>query len=525
MARAEKRTVARQMLTWQLVIVLVVVVGGIVLAYFDARADSRTTARDRALDVSLTVAAAPTVSRALDDADPSAMLQAYAERVRIATDTDFVTIMSPTGIRYTHPDPANIGGKFLGHIEEAAQGIATTENYTGTLGPSVRAVVPVEVGGTVRGLVSVGITNEKVDRQVLDALPRIIVAALGVGAFGTVGAWLVNRRLRRQTHGLGEQEITRMYEYYDAVLRAVREGLLLLDQRGNLTLINDEAGRLLGLDGSAVGTPLSGLGVEPGLVAALSAGEMLHDEVYVVGDRVLVVNQAPAQWDGRELGSVVTLRDRTELQGVTAELDTVRGLAEALRAQNHESSNRMHTVVSLIEIGRVEEAIQFATRELDASRRLADHMVESIDEPVIAALLLGKTTQSVERGVQLVIEPSSTVTGLAVTPHDAVTLLGNLLDNAIDAAQSSDDRTVRITLTSSPESLRVVVEDSGGGVAPDDRDAVFVRGWSTKTHDGAGRGIGLALVGQVVRRHGGTATVGESELGGARFDVRIGDLT
>ena len=523
MARAGERTVARQMLLWQLAVVLVLVGGGVALAWVDARGDSRAEARDRALDISLAVAAAPTVREAFDSPDPSSILQPYAERVRRVTDTDFVTIMSPTGIRYSHPDPDNIGKKFLGHIDEAAQGRAITENYTGTLGPSVRAVVPVEVDGTVRGLVSIGIKNERVNQQVLAALPRIIGAALVVGALGAVGAWIASRRLRRQTHGLGEREITRMYEYYDAVLRAVREGLLLIDQRGRLTLMNDEARRLLDLDDSATGAQVSQLGLEPALVAALSGGA-LHDAVHVVGDRVLVVNQAPASWDGRVVGSVVTLRDRTELQDVTAELDTVRGLADALRAQNHESANRMHTMVSLIEIGRPEEAVDFATRELDLARQLADHLVEQVEEPVVAALLLGKTTQAVERGVELVIGPSTSVTGLLLTPHEVVTLLGNLLDNAIDAAQASVARQVRLTMISSSSGLSLTVEDSGSGVDDADRDAVFVRGWSTKTSDhAAGRGVGLALVGQVVRRRGGTATVATSELGGARFDVLIGD--
>ncbi|NRQ48226.1 sensor histidine kinase [Aeromicrobium sp. YC3-14] len=510
------------MLVWQLAVVLVIVVGGTALAWLDARSDSTAAASARALDISLAVAAAPTVRDAFADADPSAVLQPYAERVRGATGTDFVTIMSPTGTRYSHPDPANIGRKFLGHIDEAAQGQAITEKYTGTLGPSVRAVVPVTVDGTVRGLVSVGITNRKVDRQVLEALPRIIAAALGVGLLGTLGAWAASRRLRRQTHGLGEREITRMYEYYDAVLRAVREGLLLLDHDGRLTLMNDEAARLLDLDESATGLGLAGLGLEPGLVAALSGGA-LHDSVHVVGDRVLVVNQAPARWEGREVGSVVTLRDRTELQGVTAELDTVRGLADALRAQNHESANRLHTMVSLIEIGRPEEAIDFATRELDVARRLADHLVESIEEPVVAALLLGKTTQAVERGVDLELAPTTSVTGMTLTPHEAVTLVGNLLDNAIDAAQASVGRRVRLSMTSTPTSLDLVVEDSGPGIEPADRESVFVRGWSTKSDDETeGHGIGLALVGQVVRRHDGTATIGTSDLGGARFAIRIG---
>jgi sensor histidine kinase regulating citrate/malate metabolism len=237
---------------------------------------------------------------------------------------------------------------------------------------------------------------------------------------------------------------------------------------------------------------------------------------------VLPANQAPAHRAARALGTVVTLRDRTEQQTVTAELDTVRGLAEALRAQNHESSNRMHTMVSLIEIGRTEEAIDFATRELDVARRLTDRMVEAIDEPVVAALLLGKSAQAAERGVTLTIEPDTKVTGLATTPHEAVTILGNLIDNAIDAAQSSDERQVSVTISSTTQLLHVRVEDSGPGIEPQDRETVFVRGWSTKADEGSGRGIGLALVGQLVRRHGGEATIGESPLGGAAFDVRIG---
>ncbi len=386
----------------------------------------------------------------------------------------------------------------------------------------MRAVVPIKADGEVRGLVSVGITTERVDDEVVEVIPRIIAAALAIGLLGAVGAALANRRLRRQTHGLGEQEITRMYEYYDAVLRAVREGLLLLDPAGRLTLMNDEASRLLDLDTSFVGSTIDRLGLEPALVAELTSGRSLQDAVHVVGDRVLVVNQAPAHWDGRDVGSVVTLRDRTELQSVTAELDTVRGLAEALRAQNHESSNRMHTMVSLIEIGRTQEAIDFATRELDVARRLTDRMVEAIDEPVVAALLLGKSAQAAERGVTLTIEPDTKVTGLATTAHEAVTILGNLIDNAIDAAQSSDDRQVSVTITSTTQQLHVRVEDSGPGIEPQDRETVFVRGWSTKTDEGSGRGIGLALVGQLVRRHGGEATIGESPLGGATFDVRIG---
>lgn len=518
-----ERTVARQILALQLAVVLALVVGGVVLAWLDARHDSGDSARDRVVAVAVSVADAPTVRNALKTSEPSTVLQPYAEEVRRDSATDFVVIMNRQGIRYSHPNPDNIGKKFVGHTAEALGGRRITEEFVGTLGPSVRTVVPVRDGGDIVGLVSVGITTERVQDQVVDALPRILAAAALVGAVGVLGASLISRRLRKQTHGLGEAEITRMYEYYDAVLRAVREGLLLLDQRGRITLMNDEAKRLLGVDDSAIGKDFGALGLNPGMAAALATGEPLNDDIHLVADRVLVVNHASASWEGHDVGSVVTLRDHTDLQAVTAELDTLKGLADTLRSQNHESSNRLHTMVSLIEIGKPEAAVDFATRELELAQQFTDRMVESVDEPVIAALLLGKMAQAAERGVELTFDPDSHITGIPVTPADAVTILGNLIDNALDAAQGSTGRHVSVRIDSTDTSFHARIEDSGSGVPAADRDQVFVRGWSTKSkHDGLGRGLGLGLAGQAVRRYAGDIEVTSSDMGGARFDVVIG---
>lgn len=523
MARQRERTVARQILTLQLAVVLTLVLGGVLLAWLDARHDSSETARKRVVGVAVAVADSPTVRTALASPSPSQILQPYAEEVRRDSATDFVVIMDPAGIRFSHPNPANIGKKFVGHTAAALAGGRIVEEYKGTLGPSVRTVVPVRDGTRIIGLVSVGITSQRVQEQVLSALPRILLGAGLVGAIGAIGASLISRRLRQQTHGLGENEITRMYEYYDAVLRAVREGLMLLDQKGRITLMNDEARRLLDIDDSAIGKNIAELGLSPGLAASLAAGETLDDDIHLVADRVLVINHAPARWNGRDVGSVVTLRDRTDLQSVTAELDTVKGLADTLRAQNHESSNRLHTMVSLIEIGKPEAAIEFATRELALAQQFTDRMVESVDEPVVAALLLGKMAQAAERGVELTVDPESNVTGMPLAPADAVTVLGNLIDNALDAAQTSSDRRVLIRIESSQHSFHASIDDSGPGIAPTDRDQVFVRGWSTKTGaESIGHGIGLALAAQVVRRNRGEITVTDSQLGGAHFEVAIG---
>jgi two-component system, CitB family, sensor kinase len=519
--------VARQILLLQVLMVVVVVAGAVALAYADARDTQIAGARDRALAVAVSVADTPQVRRALGTADPSASIQPFAERVRRDSHTDFVVVMSLHRIRYSHPDPAQIGGRFIGDLGGAPQGRPFTQEYTGTLGPSMRAVVPVYAAGAgsrVVALVSVGITMQRIQDALADRLPPIALASAVILAVGLLGAWLISRRLRRQTHGMGEGEITRMYEYYDAVLHAVREGLLLVDTEGRVQLVNREASRLLDLDDSVLGRPVAELGLPESLTRAVLSTDRRPDKIPLVDDAVLVVNVAPAQWQGREVGSVVTLRDHTEIQAVAGELDTVRGLAESLRSQNHEAANRLHTVVSLVEMGRTEDALDFATEELEVAQLLTDRVVGSVADPVVSALLLGKTAQAAERGVQLRLGDSTEVTGLPVEQRDAVTILGNLIDNAMDAVGEVAARVIVVDVTGSPTSLCVRVADSGAGLSTAAAEQVFERGWSTKTADGpVGRGLGLALVVQAVRKYDGHIEVGTSELGGAQFLVRIGE--
>jgi two-component system CitB family sensor kinase len=320
-----RRSLATQMLLLQLALVAVIVAGVLALAFADAQRDQRRQAEQTVLAVATTVADAPILDQALATPNPTTLLQPFAERVRADSHTDFVVVMSVTGIRYSHPDPAQIGGRFLGSIEQAARGEQYVEEYTGTLGPSVRSVVPVLRSGRVVALVSVGITTDAVERSVLPNVPGIVLAGLGVLALGAVGAWLIGRRLDRQTEGLAEDELRQMADYYDAVLHSVREGLLLLDRQQVVRLANDEAVRLLALPADAVGRPVSELGMPPALVDRLTAADAatdgVRDETLVAGDRVLVVNVSAARRQGRRLGSVVTLRDRTDLQRATGELD------------------------------------------------------------------------------------------------------------------------------------------------------------------------------------------------------------
>ncbi|MCY7401977.1 MAG: sensor histidine kinase [Nocardioides sp.] len=520
-----ERSVARQVLVLQLIAVLVLVVTALALATYDARSDIRASARDEAVSVAQAVARSPVLHEAMATADPSGLIQPYAEAVRVDTGVDFVVVMSTDRTRFSHPSPDRIGLAFIGNLGGAPEGEVYTEEYVGTLGPSIRAIVPVfatsEAGEAVVAMVSVGITLRQLDDLLVDEFGDIVVAALAVLVVGVLGAWLISHRLRRQTHGLGEREITRMYEYYRAVLHAVREGLLLIDLEGRVQLVNDEARRLLHLPDDVVGRSLDELGLPPALVRAAS-GERGADEVYVTGDHVIVASSSTALWEGREVGAVVTLRDHTELQSLTGELDVVRGLTESLRAQTHEAANRLHTVVSLIEMGRPEDAVEFVTGELQVAQMLTDQVVGAVGEPVVAALLLGKSAEAAERGVALTVTGELSAGESVVSTRDLVTVLGNLVDNALDAVARRADGRIAVHLESSEREVRLVVGDSGPGLSAEEAAHALERGWTTKADSGDGRGVGLALVSQVARRLGGGVTIGRSSLGGAELVVVLG---
>jgi sensor histidine kinase regulating citrate/malate metabolism len=515
-------SLARQLFALQVVVVTVLVLAGGMAAYLQARRSSQDATSARVLAVARSVAASPLIRSALSEPDPSAILQPYAERVRRDTGADFVVVMTTKGIRYSHPKPELIGKRFSGHIDAAVAGGVVLETYGGSFGPSERAVVPVlaDSNGKVVALVSVGVTRAAVARELAHQVPTLLIAGIAALLLAAGGSALVARRLRRQTHGLGPDELARMYEFYDAVLHAVREGLVLLDLDERLLLANDEARRLFDLPQDWAGHRLDELGLPAPMTEALAGGREVQDAIHLTSSRVLVVNQAPARWEGRELGTVLTLRDHTDLQALTGELDTARSLAEALRSQAHEAANRLHSVISLIELGRTDQALSFATAELALAQRLTDMVVGAVDEPVLAALLLGKAAEANERGVELEVDPASNVPEGVIPARDLVTMVGNLLDNAIDAAASAPAPR-RVGFSSWVEdapsgggvasTLVLQVSDTGSGLDDASAALAFTRGWSTKPQEPLnGHGLGLALVGQATRRHHGTVEVGRA---------------
>ncbi|MEV0245347.1 ATP-binding protein [Nocardia sp. NPDC050712] len=491
-------TLAGQAFVLQLIVITLVIGIGAVLAVLDARRTSDLTTEQEVIDVAVTVALVPGTADAVRSPDPTALLQPVTEAIRRQTGMDFIVVMALDRTRFTHTNPAQIGHPFSGTIDRALAGETFTETFTGTLGPSIRAVTPVrDESGAIIALVSAGVTRARISDEVGNQLPKIGSVALAGLLVAAAGSFLLSRRLRRQTHGLAPDELRVMYEQHDAVLHSIHEGLVVFGAGEDAEVVNDQARRLLDLPDGPVrraDLPLS--------MQRMSWG-VVRDEMHVTGDRILLVNQDIVQSGRRPLGTVMTIRDHTELRTVMGELDSVRGFAESLRAQAHESANRLHTVVTLVELGQHEEAVQFATAELELSQTLIDRLLADVGDPALAALLLGKVNQAAERGVELTIAEDTALDSTApLSAHEAVTLVGNLIDNAIDAAAGPDGAGgwVEVTVRQQDSALLLRVADSGPGMSAALFARAAERGYTTKSDH---HGLGLALVHRLVGRHDG----------------------
>lgn len=500
MSRWWPRSLAGQAIALQLLVIAVVVLAGSALALFDARQDGDEAAREQVIAIATALADSPSTAEAIESGRATEILQPVTEAVRTNTDIAFITIMAPDRTRFTHTDPQQIGGSYIGTIEPALRGETFSEVFTGTLGPSIRAVAPVRnESGQIVGLVSAGILQTSLADRWRAQFPTIAAVSLAALAISLAGVWLIRRRLLRQTHGLRPDELRVMYEHHDAILHSVSEGLIVLDRNG-VALVNDEARRLLGLGPGPVDS--SDL---PQFLRSFNPGA--RDEVHVTEDRVLVVNRAPVE-DGPRHSEVVTIRDRTELQGALGELNSLKVLTDTLRSQAHEAANKLHTIVTMVEMGRADEAVQFATNELELSQQLVDRLSSAVSEPALVALLLGKTAQADERGIELTITEDthlpSNADDVPLTGPEMVTVLGNLIDNAMDACDR-EDPWVEVTVSQDNGTLLIRVADSGAGMDAGTFEKAMERGYSTKGESNH-HGLGLALVAQVVNRHNGTLT-------------------
>lgn len=517
-------SLASQILALQLGIILGALIIGAAASYLLESRQLDQRYERRSLNIAQSVAGMPSVGDGLRDTDPSRTLQPLAEGIRKASGASFVVIAGANGVRYSHPTRSMIGKPIDEDFHTVLAGRPWIGVENGTLGVSARGKAPIFDGqGRVIGIVSVGFLEGTLSQQLAGTLPQLGFYVLVALALGIVGSLLLAQRLKRQTFGLEPGEIATLLETREASLHGIREGTVATDVEGRITLINDEACRLLRVSSEVVGRRLKDV-LPPGRVRDVLIGEATGvDEVVLAADRVLVVSRMPVVVRGRTIGYVATFRDRTELESLVRELDNARSVTEALRAQAHDFSNRLHTIAGLIELDRHDEAIQMATESSSVSQELTESLLERVGDPVLGALLLGKSAVAAERGVQFRLSPDSRLDGDAGHPRDLITVVGNLIDNALDAAaipSNGGPRWVEVSIHKADGEVIIQVHDSGPGIREGALAQIFSEGFTTKlAAPGSRRGLGLALVQQVAARRGGEVTVVNQ--GGALFTVRL----
>jgi two-component system CitB family sensor kinase len=520
------------------VVLLVVLLSAAVHAWLTYDRVGRE-AESQALTLARTVASDPSVqadvlaiSEQPGTPPPSELragpLMVAAEAARIRTGALFVVITDETGLRLAHPDPERLGEKVSTDPSEALSGQEITTRNTGTLGPSAGAKVPVYAPGTstVVGEVSVGYSMETVGQSVARDIGPVALTAAGALLAGVLASFLLRSRLQRLTLGLEPEEISTLVHDQVAVLQGVNDGVIGVSADGRISVFNAAAQRLLGLPDLA-GTPWADAPV-PAQLRSLTRPDAEEADALelVAGGQVLVASARKALHRREDLGWVVMLRDRTELQQLTRQLDAVGTMSTALRAQRHEFANQLHTIAGFMSIGQHQQARDYLARlAATGPLKFPVDQAELLQDPYLQAFVGAKGVEADERGVTLRIGPETLVRGQVTEPQDVTTVLGNLIDNAVNAAVagSSEERWVELEVLDEPHdgggTLHIVVADSGDGLGPGtDPEAVFAEGFTTAVGPVApgpirasgGQGLGLALARQLARRRGGDVKVLEA---------------
>jgi len=476
----------------------------------------------RALTLAQSISIMPDVVNLVEKGDPQRQLPGLALTIAEQTHASYIVITDKNGVRLSHPNPLLIGQRVT-DAQEALAGKSTTTFNNGSLGLSANGRTPIfDQAHHVVGIVSAGFLTTTFAGEIKHLQNSFIFLGFGIIFLGFVVAEILSRTLRNRRIENELSEVTSKYQEREAMLHAIKEGVITLSADRKIMLINDEAMRLLDLNETVVGQGISQV-LRPGRLLQLVQGEVSQgdDEILLNDKFSLRINTRPVRHLGRQIGYVVTLRDRTEHVGLLRELDSVTNLTNALRAQQHEYANRIHTISGLIELGRVDDAKKYLGEISSLDADLAERLNDTISNQTITALLLAKLAIAREKGVALEIDPKTSLDDLALDDNAQITVIGNLLDNAFDAVATIKDGRVTLTIEKSHGPYKVItVRDNGLGLPSPRPDIVFQDGFSTKLGaDSSHRGLGLAIVSRLVKQVGGSITCYTNH--GAVFVVEI----
>ncbi|TDL30831.1 two-component system sensor histidine kinase DcuS [Jeotgalibacillus sp. S-D1] len=520
----------RQISLRAIIIMLVMAVVAVSLATTDVlisrtiSEDTREEQEEKGLTLARLVAQQEEVQNGLLANDPS-LIQPYAERVRKTSGLLFVVVMDMEGIRLSHPDPSLIGESFEGNDEtKALAGEEYSSTSQGTLSPSLRTFTPVyDEAGEQIGVVAVGDSLTAIEQLIAESHWIILSSSVLGIAIGVAGAFLIAWYIRRILHGQEPAAIAKTFEERNRMLQSVREGIIAVDQEGIITLVNDSGRRLFaeaGLPKQPVGMRAEEFLPGTGLTRILATGEAERDEELHVNHLTFLINRMPLTVEKEIVGAISTFRDKTEVNALAEQLTGVKLYSEALRAQSHEMKNKLHVILGLLRTESYRDLktyiYQLTEHQFDQTERLT----QNIKDPVMVGFLIGKLSYAREKQVSI----SITCPDIIPPPsqdemkHHFITVLGNLIDNALDAAEESRKKNVSVKLTMENETLHIEVADSGPGIPKQLLGKIFEKAFSTKGDD---RGYGLYLVRTVVQELGGTMTVDSFANSGTTFHIEI----
>jgi CitB family two-component system sensor histidine kinase MalK len=480
---------------------------------------------EKAADIARIIARSSVVINGLTGKGSAAEVQAFTEEIRQVTNVEFIVVMDMNSIRLSHPNIGRIGEPFVGGDEGAVlAGQEYISEAIGTLGPSLRAFCPVYgPDGRQVGAVSVGILLDKVQQAVDQSRAGIYLAIL-IGLFvGIIGAIILAGNVKKTLFGLEPSAFARLMQERVAMLQSVREGIIAVDKDARITLVNGEGLRLMaraGLTGDPLGQDVETFVPNTRLKDILQTGVAEFDQEQDLGGLILLTNRVPVAVEGEIVGAIATFRDKTEIKQLAEQLTGVRNYAEALRSQAHEFMNKLHVILGMVRLECFDELTAYISDVAQQYQHEVGFVARRIKDPVLAGFLIGKLSRAREAGVELNLDEDSYLptTDDPAVIHELITISGNLVDNAFDAVEKSPRKKVDISLTCENEVLSLVVSDSGGGVPPEQRQDIFIQGYSTKAAD---RGMGLFLVRRSLDKLGGQIAVAAGPGGGARFTVKL----
>lgn len=532
------RSLAAQFLAFQLVVVAVVLVAVAAVSVAQSEGEFREIRGQRMITVAENMASTPIVRERTEQSPPDPFLARTlapeVDRAVALSGASLAEILNPDGTVRASSDPSRVGVRVDLGASRADEGRAWFGDIDIDGTHSLVGQVPIlSTDGDVLAVASVSEVYPSM-WALLGRAGESLLVYLGLGAaLGLVASWLLSRRIKRHTRGLEVAEIATLADHREALLHSIREGVIAVNNDGEITLLNDSAQDLLGVPDDAVGRRVDSVGIDPAVVAFLTSGEdgrdsthdaahdAAHDAVVATRTRVLALSRRAATSQGRRFGTVTTMRDSTELAALQGQLSSHKSVTDTLRAQTHEFANQLHTISGLVQLGEY-DAVRDLVGTLTRRRaEISDAVTQRIADPAVAALLIAKTSLAAESGVSLRLHQGSNLAALPpAMATDVITLLGNLIDNAVDVSVGAPDAGVTVHIEDR-DGLTISVLDSGPGVPEHLREAIFARGVTSKPDVPGGRGIGLALVRLVTAQHGGTIEVSDAPGGGARFEVRL----